>query len=73
MCTKGDIPNHPTADEQAPDRDIANKDQSNAASDEYCRRREQEKILSLFGTIDYDDHYDYKAERSRKRMPTLDS
>jgi hypothetical protein len=30
-------------------------------------RRSQLEILSLFGTIDYDPTYDYKAERRRKR------
>ena len=32
---------------------------------EYIRHREQEKILSLFGTIDYDPQYDYKKQRAR--------
>ena len=39
----------------------------NAALDEYVRRRKQLQILSLFGTIEYDDAYDYKRER-RKRV-----
>jgi Arc/MetJ family transcription regulator len=30
---------------------------------EYVARREQSKILSLFGTVDYDPGYDYKAQR----------
>lgn len=30
-------------------------------------RHTQLEILSLFGTIDYDPAYDYKAERRRKR------
>jgi hypothetical protein len=32
---------------------------------EYIQRREQMKILGLFGTIDYDDDYDYKEQRKR--------
>ena len=32
---------------------------------EYIRHREQEKILSLFGTIDYDPRYNYKKQRAR--------
>lgn len=36
-----------------------------AALEEYVGRRERLKLLDLFGTIDYDDDYDYKAERSR--------
>jgi Bacterial antitoxin of type II TA system, VapB len=43
------------------------KDAVTAALDEYIRRRKQQDILPLFGTIDYDAHYDYKKERTRKR------
>lgn len=43
------------------------KEAVNAALDEYVRRRKQQKIIRLFGTIDYDENYDYKAERKRKR------
>jgi Arc/MetJ family transcription regulator len=38
-----------------------------AALDEYVRRRKQQKILELFGTVDFDPSYDYKAARSKKR------
>jgi Bacterial antitoxin of type II TA system, VapB len=44
------------------------KDAVNAALDEYVRRRKQQKIVSLFGTIDYYENYDYKRERKRKRL-----
>ena len=37
-----------------------------AALKEYIQYREQQKILSLFGQIDYDSHYDYKKERRGK-------
>jgi hypothetical protein len=43
------------------------KDAVNAALEEYVRRRKQLKILDLFGKIDFDPSYDYKAERRRKR------
>ncbi len=33
---------------------------------EYIRRMQQMKILSLFGKIDIDPGYDYKAQRKRK-------
>ena len=36
------------------------------ALQEYVSRREQQKIVSLFGTIDYDDNYDYKKQRARR-------
>jgi len=35
----------------------------NAALDEYIQRRKQLKIISLFGTVDFDPSYDYKRER----------
>ena len=38
-----------------------------AALAEYVQRRQQQKVIKLFGTIDYDPHYDYKALRRRKR------
>lgn len=43
------------------------KDTVNAALDEYIRRRKQRKVLSLFGSIDYDPDYDYKKARQAKR------
>jgi hypothetical protein len=39
-----------------------------AALDEYIRRRKQIQILDLFGTIDYPEDYDYKANRRRDRI-----
>ncbi len=38
----------------------------NAALAEYVQRRKQMGIIKLFGTIDYDPKYDYKARRWRK-------
>jgi hypothetical protein len=38
-----------------------------AALSEYVQRRKQLGILKLFGTIDFDPKYDYKAERRRSR------
>ncbi len=38
----------------------------NEALKEYVQRRKRLKTLDLFGTIDLDPQYDYKAER-RKR------
>lgn len=45
------------------------KEAVTAALSEYVRRRKQLDILKLFGTIDYDPSYDYKAERRHKRNP----
>ena len=35
------------------------------ALQEYIQRRKQIRILDLFGSIDYDPKYDYKAQRKR--------
>jgi hypothetical protein len=43
------------------------KDAVIAALNEYIQRRKQQGIVSLFGTIEYDQAYDYKRERRRER------
>lgn len=35
------------------------------ALEEFIARHEQARVVELFGTIDFDEAYDYKAERSR--------
>ena len=35
------------------------------ALQEFIARREQGRLLELMGTLEWDDTYDYKAERSR--------
>lgn len=32
---------------------------------EYVARRQQRKLVELFGTLDWDERFDHKAERSR--------
>jgi Arc/MetJ family transcription regulator len=32
---------------------------------EYVRHLQQQKVTSLFGTVDYDPAYDYKKQRTR--------
>ena len=32
---------------------------------EFIARREQRQLLELFGNLDWDSDYDYKAERTR--------
>jgi hypothetical protein len=39
----------------------------NAALAEYIRRHKQAAIVELFGKIDFDEEWDYKAARDRKR------
>ena len=36
------------------------------ALEEYIQRRQQAKITELFGTIEFDPKYDYKAKRRRR-------
>jgi Arc/MetJ family transcription regulator len=35
------------------------------ALEEYIQRRKQARILTLFGTVDFDPTYDYKKQRRR--------
>ena len=32
---------------------------------EFIARREQARLLELFGTLDWDENFDYKSERTR--------
>ena len=36
-----------------------------AALQEYVQKRKQQKIIELFGTIEYENDYDYKQQRRR--------
>ena len=38
----------------------------NRALREFIARREQKRLLELFGKLDWDDEYDYKRERTRR-------
>ncbi len=38
----------------------------NRALREFVARREQERILDLFGKLDWDEDFDYKRERHRR-------
>jgi hypothetical protein len=37
------------------------------ALEEYVQRHKQAQIIKLFGTIDFDPKWDYKAERKHRR------
>ena len=39
------------------------KDTVNLALKEFIQRHEQKKIIGIFGTMDFDEDYDYKAMR----------
>ncbi|MEQ1908553.1 MAG: type II toxin-antitoxin system VapB family antitoxin [Vicinamibacterales bacterium] len=36
------------------------------ALNEYIQRRKQQRVVELFGTIDVDPQYNYKAQRRRR-------
>ena len=38
----------------------------NRALREFIARRVQERLLDLFGKLDWDEDYDYKGDRTRK-------
>jgi len=41
------------------------KEAVTVALEEFIARRDQRKLLDLFGTMEWDEAYDYKAERGR--------
>jgi Arc/MetJ family transcription regulator len=41
------------------------KDTVNTALKEYIQRRRAHEVVDMFGTVDYDDGYDYKSLRGR--------
>ncbi len=43
----------------------AKEDTVNEALREYIQRRQQAKVVELFGTIDFDPAYDHKKQRRR--------
>ena len=43
------------------------KETVNLALKEFIQRRKQERIINLFGTIPYDEGYDYKKLRNSKK------
>jgi Arc/MetJ family transcription regulator len=51
------------AEAQKLGRHRTKKETVTAALDEYVQRRKQQRILSLFGAIEYNANYDYKRER----------
>ncbi len=38
----------------------------NEALKEYIQRRKQYEITKLFGKVEYDENYDYKAQRKKQ-------
>ena len=48
------------------------KDVVTQALIEYIQRRKQLKLLDLFGTVDFEDDFDAKAQRGVGRPPLAD-
>lgn len=48
------------------------KDVVTQALVEYIQRRKQLKVLDLFGTVDFEEDYDAKAQRGVGRTPLAD-
>ena len=42
-----------------------------AALEEYVAHRKRIEVLTLFGTIDFDPDWEYKAERRRAARPKI--
>lgn len=66
MATNLDINQKLLAQAKKVGKHRTKKEAVNAALQEYVQRHNQLGIMKLFGTIDYDPAYDYKALR-RKR------
>jgi hypothetical protein len=49
------------------------KDVVNQALVEYIQRRKQLQVLALFGTVDYAQGVDAKAQRNFTRVPVADA
>ncbi|MBP6008588.1 MAG: type II toxin-antitoxin system VapB family antitoxin [Rhodoferax sp.] len=48
------------------------KDVVTQALQEYVQRRRQSKLLELFGTVDFEEGFDAKVQRSMGRTPLAD-
>jgi len=52
-----------------PESTAPKKEAVTSALQEYVRRRRQHEILDLVGQIPFDERYDHKPLRHRKRRP----
>ena len=66
MATNLDINQKLLAQAKRAGKHRTKKEAVNAALAEYVQRRNQLGIIELFGTIDYDEDYDYKAQRKKR-------
>jgi Arc/MetJ family transcription regulator len=55
------------AEAQKAGRHRTKRETVNAALAEYVERRKQQRLIELFGTVDYEHAYNYKRERAKRR------
>jgi hypothetical protein len=68
MATNLAIPDELIEDARKAGGHKTKKDAVIQALVEYVRRRQQLSVIDLFGSVDFDPGYDYKAERRRERL-----
>lgn len=66
MATNLAIDNHLILEAQRIGRHKTKKSAVTEALKEYIQRRKQLEVVKMFGKIDYDEDYDYKAARMRR-------
>jgi Arc/MetJ family transcription regulator len=66
MATNLELDDQLIAEAVALGKHRTKKDAVTKALAEYVRNLRQEKILDLFGKVDFDADYDYKKQRSRR-------
>jgi Arc/MetJ family transcription regulator len=66
MATNLAIDNHLILEAQRIGRHKTKKSAVTEALKEYIQRRRQLEVVKMFGKIDYDGDYDYKAARMRR-------
>ena len=67
MATNLDLDPDLVADAVAVGGKKTKKEAVTEALREYVARRRQQRIARLFGTVEYEPRYDYKAQRRRPR------
>lgn len=66
MATNLDLDNGLVEEAKRLGKHRTKREAVNEALAEYIARRKRRKVLDLFGRMDWDPEYDYKAERKRR-------
>jgi hypothetical protein len=67
MSTNLTIDDHLLEEARQAGRHATQEDAVRCALEEYVSRRRRQRIIDLFGTVEYEDDYDYKVARRRDR------